>query len=167
MPGAAEQGPGAVVVREACTADVAPMTALLGELFAQEREFSPDPARQTRALGALLERPDDALLLVAVRGERVIGMVIVLYVVSTALGARAGILEDLIVDAAERGTGVGRRLVGAALARARAAGCRRVTLLTDEGNEGAQRFYRQLGFARSTMVPFRLMLDVPPENKEA
>src|SRR5215212_5331801 len=46
-------------------------------------------------------------------------------------------LEDLFVEDHARGKGVGAALVGAALERARARGCRRVELDTHEGNEPA------------------------------
>ena len=45
------------------------------------------------------------------------------------------------------------RLLGA-----RAAGCSRITLLTDATNESAMRFYGRAGFVGSLMVPFRLSL---------
>ncbi|MFA7351482.1 MAG: GNAT family N-acetyltransferase [Methylotenera sp.] len=41
---------------------------------------------------------------------------------------------------------------------ARLNGCKRITLLTDGGNEFAQRFYQKHGFTGSVMVPFRLFL---------
>ena len=63
------------------------------------------------------------------------------------------------VTPAARGRGVGGCLLEAAIAHARASGCRRLTLLTDADNAGAQRFYRRRGFVASPMLPFRLALD--------
>jgi ribosomal protein S18 acetylase RimI-like enzyme len=57
-----------------------------------------------------------------------------------------------------RGQGVGERLMREAIAGARAAGCTRVTLLTDGDNAAARRFYERLGFVKSSMVPMRLGL---------
>jgi len=42
---------------------------------------------------------------------------------------------------------------------ARERGCKRITLLTDGDNRGAQRFYGRHGFIASSMVPLRLPLD--------
>ena len=58
-------------------------------------------------------------------------------------------LEDLFVEEAARGTGVGRALVDAALERARARGCTRVELDVDEGNAAARSLYEAAGFASS------------------
>jgi GNAT superfamily N-acetyltransferase len=63
---------------------------------------------------------------------------------------RAGgdcLLEDLYVDESARGTGLGRALVEATLERARARGCRRVELDTNERNDAALRLYGSFGFS--------------------
>jgi ribosomal protein S18 acetylase RimI-like enzyme len=55
-------------------------------------------------------------------------------------------LEDLFVEAGARGTGLGRALVEATLARARERGCRRVELDVNTENAPALALYRSLGF---------------------
>ncbi len=62
---------------------------------------------------------------------------------------RAGwdcLLEDLFVDPAARRAGLGRALVQAAVARARARECRRIELDAAESNEPALALYRGAGF---------------------
>jgi len=54
----------------------------------------------------------------------------------------------LVVDPAARGRGVGELLVNDCLARARAAGKRRMVLSTDPRMTAAHRLYQRLGFAR-------------------
>ncbi len=134
------------------------MTALLQLLFAQEAEFAPDPGVQDKGLRAILDDPGMGHLLVADDGERILGMVNLLYTYSTALGARVALLEDMVVAEEARGTGLGTRLVEVAVAHCREAGCQRITLLTDGDNERAHAFYRRCGFARSDMVAFRRSL---------
>jgi ribosomal protein S18 acetylase RimI-like enzyme len=85
-------------------------------------------------------------------------MINLLYTVSTALGARVALLEDMVVLPQFRGVGAGSKLLQAAIAHARASGCKRITLLTDGDNEAAQKFYSNHGFTASRMVPFRLKL---------
>jgi ribosomal protein S18 acetylase RimI-like enzyme len=56
-------------------------------------------------------------------------------------------LEDLFVNEAARGQGLGRAMVLAALDRAEARGARRIELDTKEGNLRARGLYESLGFS--------------------
>jgi len=145
-------------VGAATQADVPALCELLRELFATEPEFTPDRAAQARGLGAILADPQVGTILVARHDEAVIGMVNVLYTLSTALGAPVALLEDLIVTAPQRGRGIGTTLLQSAFQAARARGCRRITLLTEADNAAARRFYERHGFQASTMRPLRIVL---------
>ena len=146
-------------ITPATPSDLGDMVALLGELFAQEAEFSPDTAAQARGLQMILDAPQTGLLLIARDGPAAVGMVGLLFTVSTALGARVALLEDMVVTAERRNSGAGSALLKEALRQARAAGCKRVTLLTDDINVAAQRFYARHGFMPSPMRPLRCLLD--------
>jgi len=61
-------------------------------------------------------------------------------------------LEDLYVEEAARGHGLGGALVGLAFERASARGARRVELDTNEANTGAIALYESLGFSSSSKV---------------
>jgi GNAT superfamily N-acetyltransferase len=139
-------------------ADCQALADLLGVLFTQEDEFVPDVSAQTRGLSLILADPGVGHILAARVGGRVVGMVSVLYTVSTALGAKVALLEDMVVAPQERGRGIGSALLDHAIAFARSQGCRRMTLLTDGGNVRAQTFYRRHGFAGSEMTPMRSLL---------
>ena len=136
--------------------DLPQLVELLGILFAQEHELAPDPAKQERGLRLIIENPAIGRIHVARDGERVLGMVSILRTVSTAEGGPAGHLEDLVVRPECRGRGIGSRLLAYAIGRSRAAGLRRLILLTDGDNAGAQRLYERAGFVRSRMLPMRL-----------
>jgi GNAT superfamily N-acetyltransferase len=138
--------------------DVPALSELLGVLFQQEAEFRPDPERQSAGLRAILGRADVGQVLVLRDGPAVVGMVSLLFLPSTALGGQVAILEDTVVRPDARGGGAGSRLLAAATEFAQSAGCLRITLLTDAQNAAAQRFYGRHGFARSAMIPMRLML---------
>jgi GNAT superfamily N-acetyltransferase len=56
-------------------------------------------------------------------------------------------LEAVRVRADLRGAGLGRRLIGWAIDRAREHGCSLVQLTTDKRRADAHRFYASLGFA--------------------
>ncbi len=146
-------------VNAATVADIPALSDLLSLLFAQEAEFRPDPAAQQRGLAAIINDPAVGTILVARDGGAVLGMVNLLFTVSTALGTRVALLEDMVVTTRDRNRGVGAELLRTAIVFARDHGCRRITLLTDADNVRAQAFYRTEGFAMSSMVPLRLALD--------
>jgi ribosomal protein S18 acetylase RimI-like enzyme len=142
----------------ASRADLDALVALLGALFAQEKDFSPNPANQARALKLILSKKKIGTIYVARDRGRVVGMVSVLDTISTAEGGRAGLLEDLVVAPGARGRGIGRALLRHAIAASRKRGLLRLTLLTDGGNRRAQRLYARAGFRLSAMRPMRRKL---------
>ena len=143
---------------QAAAADIPQLCELLALLFAQEEDFTPDTERQARGLGMIIGQPEVGRIYCARDGDCVAGMVSILFTVSTAEGAGAAVLEDMVVHPSRRGEGIGKRLLDEAILRAREAGCKRITLLTDFTNQCAMRFYGRAGFVRSGMAPFRLTL---------
>lgn len=145
-------------IDKAVPADIPALSELLSVLFTQEAEFTPDPEAQAKGLGRIIGNPEVGAVLVAREDGRVVGMVNLLFTISTALGERVALLEDMVVSPRIRGAGVGSQLLAQAISFACAQGCRRITLLTDRANESAQRFYGKQGFVVSGMVPMRLPL---------
>ena len=142
----------------ATVSDTPALSALLSILFTQEAEFQPDTAAQQRGLNAILSDPALGEILVARQNGQIVGMVNVLYSISTALGARVALLEDMVVAPAMRGSGLGSQLLAAAIKHAKQRGCLRITLLTDADNYAAQAFYQKQGFEKSSMIPLRCNL---------
>jgi len=140
------------------TSDIPALCGLLDQLFSQEAEFISDRTVQTRGLEMILANPEIGTILVARRDNAVVGVVNLLYSISTALGARVATLEDMVIASPERGKGLGSQLLSAAIELCREQGCGRITLLTDSNNLDAQRFYQRQGFTLSPMVPLRLVL---------
>jgi GNAT superfamily N-acetyltransferase len=66
-------------------------------------------------------------------------------------------LEDLFVRESARGAGLGRALVEACFERARARGCGRIELDTNEDNEGAIALYEATGFSLEPKGPGRTL----------
>lgn len=138
--------------------DISGLCALLDTLFSQEAEFAPNRDCQIKGLTEIIENPGVGSIIVAREGDQVIGMVNLLYTVSTALGGRVVLLEDMVVDPMARDKGVGSALLEFGIELARQNGCLRISLLTDADNEGAHRFYERHGFDRSSMTVFRNLL---------
>jgi len=146
-------------IEMATTSDIPTLCTLLDYLFSQEVEFKPDHEIQSRGLEMILNNNNIGNIFVAKNNEKIIGMVILLYTVSTALGERVALLEDMVVSPNERGLGIGSMLLDHAVKYATEEGCKRITLLTDKTNIGAQKFYKQHEFNRSSMIPFRMIIN--------
>src|SRR5271154_2023239 len=147
-----------VRIRQATAADADQLCKLLSLLFAQEADFKPDARRQSRGLRLILDQPEVGIIYCATKGKSAIGMVSILFTVSTAEGGRAAWLEDMVVHPDWRGKSIGGQLLHAAINRVRATGCTRITLLTDSTNVPAIHFYEKARFVRSGMIPLRLHL---------
>lgn len=149
----------AIQITPANISDIPALCELLDILFSQEADFKSDQKAQSRGLDRIISNPDVGFIIVARRDNQILGMVNLLYTVSTALGDRVALLEDMVVTLNARSTGIGSRLLEEAIQVARLNGCKRITLLTDRANIPAQRFYQRHGFDFSAMIPLRLALD--------
>src|SRR5690242_6544674 len=118
-------------VSSAARSDIPRLVELLGILFSHEREFTPDPEKQSDALEAIVADRSRGRIFVAREGSEVVGMASLLYTISTASGGKAALFEDLIVHPQHRGKGIGSKLVHYVIQQARAEGVLRITLLTD------------------------------------
>lgn len=63
-------------------------------------------------------------------------------------GTPSAIVEDVVVLEARQSQGVGRAMMAHAMAEARAAGCYKLMLSSNQKREGAHAFYESLGFQR-------------------
>lgn len=89
----------------------------------------------------------DAQLIVAVRGDRVVGALTYYHDWRGAQGDAAAV-RMLAVPPEERGTGVGRALMEHAIAAARQRDKQRVILTATQEMESARDLYEKLGFVR-------------------
>jgi GNAT superfamily N-acetyltransferase len=91
----------------------------------------------------------DADVLLAIEGERVVGLASVYAdILSIRYGPRCW-LQDLIVTSSHRGAGVGAKLIDAASDWARDRGCTHLELSSGDGRKDAHRFYRAQGMSQS------------------
>jgi ribosomal protein S18 acetylase RimI-like enzyme len=104
-------------------------------------------ARTPPTLEELQQTLDGETMLVAYGDDgKVLGtLTLVSYRVASGPKAR---IEDVIVDEAARGQGIGEALVREALRRANELGVRTVELTSMPYREAANRLYRRLGFVR-------------------
>lgn len=139
--------------------DIPQICNLLNLLFKQEKEFVIDEYAQHKGLTIIVENPQIGEILVARDGEKILASVNLLYTISTALGGKVALLEDMVVDEQFRGQGIGSSLIEYAIEHVKTKGVKRITLLTDGDNASAHKFYTKHGFCASSMIPFRLIVE--------
>lgn len=102
-------------ITRATNDDIPQLCELLNLLFSQEAEFQPDSKLQASGLQQIIDFPERGQILVLRDGVSIIGVVNLLFTVSTALGGRVAILEDMVVRPQYRGSGAGHMLLKAAI----------------------------------------------------
>lgn len=143
----------------ACLNDLPELAELLNDLFTRDIEFVPDLKKQKSGLEAIINNPEMGEILVLKGEGKILGMVSLLYSISTALGGKVAILEDMIIHKDHRQKGLGKELLGEAIRFSKERNCLRLTLLTDFNNDTAISFYQQFGFKKSDMIPMRLVFE--------
>ena len=117
------------------------IVAAFERLIPQLSSSSPAPTRDQ--LAAIVEDPFSVLYLARVDGDIVGSLTLAMYQIPTGLKAW---IEDVVVDGAARGKGVGEALSAAALEEARRRGAKDVSLTSRPFRESANRLYQRLGF---------------------
>ena len=90
------------IIEQAIAGDIPHHVALLTILFFQEADFTPDPEKQARGLKMIIDGLGAGAIFVARDKDEVVGMVSLLFTVSTAEGGRTCWLEDMVVRADRR-----------------------------------------------------------------
>jgi ribosomal protein S18 acetylase RimI-like enzyme len=142
--------PAGVRIEEATTTSpelVVAVGQLVGQLSSRAQ---PPSAAQVRAL---VESSASRLLLARERDGRIVGMA-TLALLPIPTGVRAWI-EDVVVDQAARGRGIGALLTREAIRLAQAGGARTVDLTSRPSREAANRLYASLGFELRETIVYR------------
>ena len=101
-----------------------------------------------RRYQGILARPDHAIYLARL-GGKVVGTYALVFLPGLPHGARdSAVVEDVVVEPACRGRGLGKRMMQDALARSRARDCYKLVLSSHLQREAAHRFYEGLGFTK-------------------
>jgi GNAT superfamily N-acetyltransferase len=118
---------------------------LLGGQFEEHAIATPAEAIRD-GVDHVLTRPDAGRLLVATWDGAVVGVAALSFVRALEHGGRSAWLEELYVEPARRGGGIGTALLRAACDAAAAAGAVAVDLEVEAGHERAARLYARAGF---------------------
>ena len=122
-------------------------------LIPQLSSSSPPPSDEHLAA---IVNGDDTVLFLARLDDTIVGsLTLAFYRIPTGLKAW---IEDVVVDEAGRGSGIGRLLSEAAVDEARARGAKDVSLTSRPSREAANRLYQRIGFEIRTSNLYRFNL---------
>jgi ribosomal protein S18 acetylase RimI-like enzyme len=125
-------------------------------LMPQLSRSAAPPARE--ALARITAAPATTLLVARSGGKIVGSLTLALFEIPT--GIRAWI-EDVVVDEASRGQGIGQHLIQEALRLAREAGAKTVDLTSRADRQAAGRLYERAGFQLRETRVYRRTLGCP------
>jgi ribosomal protein S18 acetylase RimI-like enzyme len=118
-------------------------------------QLTDGPVPDARSMARVLDA--GACVIVARSGSAIVGMGTA--VIATVLTGTTAHVEDVVVDTAFRGRGVGERLMRELIVFARAEGADQMTLTSHPTREAANRLYQRLGFHLGGTNYYSLELD--------
>ncbi|MDG9727319.1 MULTISPECIES: GNAT family N-acetyltransferase [unclassified Streptomyces] len=149
---------GDLEIRATTEDDIPAVVAMLADDPLGAQRESPDDLNPYLAAFERLSADPNQHLIVAVRGDRVVGTLQLTIVPGLSRrGATRSVIEGVRIHAAERGSGLGTQLIEWAVDESRRQGCHLVQLTSDKSRTDAHRFYERLGFSASH-TGFKLQL---------
>jgi GNAT superfamily N-acetyltransferase len=147
-------------IRKARAADVSGVLALYAQPEIDDGDVL--PVGEASRLLRRFDRYPDYTRFVAEQGGRIVGSFALLIMDNIGhLGAPSGIVEDVVVDPALHGNGIGQAMMRFAIARCREKHCYKLMLSSNAKRERAHAFYESLGFERHG-YSFRIELEPVP-----
>ena len=138
--------------REARLDDLAALVEMLADdELGQTRELPGTPLKDgyMAAFESIQNDPNNELIVCESDGQ-LLGMLQISFIpYLTYLGSWRALIEGVRVVSSHRGEGIGAKLFGWAIQRAREKGCLIVQLTSDKKRPDAIRFYKKLGFRAS------------------
>lgn len=128
--------------------DLPAVSVLLGQLSSQAREADFLSVEETMRGGTIVTLRDGS------DGGRLIGMGTLVFVRKVTV--LSGVIEDVVVDEAYRGRGLGKAVLEALVRKSREAGMAFVDLTSKPERVAANGLYAAMGFARRETNAYRL-----------
>jgi len=142
------------VVAEADLEDLLPLLRGYCEFY----EVAPsDEALLAVSRALIADREHEGLQLIARQPDgTAVGFATIYWTWQTLAASRLGVMNDLFVAEAARGTGLAERLIAACRERAAEHGARELAWQTAKDNHRAQRLYDRIGGRRSEWLDYSL-----------
>ncbi|WP_424705406.1 N-acetyltransferase family protein [Kitasatospora acidiphila] len=134
-----------IIFREAGPQDLTDVLRLYGQLHPNDPELANGVAATTYA--RILESPGLCLFVLERNGAVVATTYLNVIPNLTRSAAPYAVIENVVVDATLRGTGLGKQIMAGTLQAAWDAGCYKAMLMTGSRTPATHAFYRACGFS--------------------
>jgi GNAT superfamily N-acetyltransferase len=122
------------------------------DLYAQSDIYDGQviPREKAEAIFAKMKSYPDYKVYVSVVDDEIVGAFALLILENLAhFGKPSGIIEGLVVNIANRGQGIGKKMVLFAMDYCRNAGCYKLSISSNVKREDVHTFYESLGFRKN------------------
>jgi GNAT superfamily N-acetyltransferase len=145
-------------IETARNSDLEPILQLLRTQL-EEHDIVLTTESLQRATQGLIENHANGRILCARLDRALVGVAVISFLWTLEHGGPAAWLDEVYVEPSQRGAGIGKQLVEAAMQVARDNGCIALDLEVDAGHEAAERLYERMNFKRHRRVRWVRMLD--------
>jgi GNAT superfamily N-acetyltransferase len=153
-----------IKIRPASIEDAAAIHSMLIEL-AEMMNTRARLVSTTQDIVEAMSGNDPAIhILIAEQLQKPVGIALFFLTFSTWRGTRGVYIQDIYLAPIVRGTGLGKRMMGAVVNWASARGADHLRLSVDQGNATAQSFYQALGLSFSEDEMIYEIFGVPFEE---
>lgn len=136
-----------IIIRPATKEDLTDILQLYGQLEIDNGDIL--PLNEAENLFDRINQYPNYKIYVACLEKKLIGTFALLIMDNLAhMGAKSGLVEDVVVSPEWQGKSVGRQMMEFAMAECRKYGCYKLILSSNKKREYAHRFYENLGFQK-------------------
>ena len=145
-----------LTIETVSTADVPDLLPML-RAYCDFYRVDPTDERLRALVAALIDNPSEGLQLLARDTDGTpLGFATIYWTWQTLYAARVGVLNDLFVTPAARGSGIGRALIDRCRELCRERGAEKLVWETAPDNTTAQRLYDGIGAEKSAWLSYEL-----------
>ena len=144
-----------IIIRKADNEDIEPLAMLIDYLFSIEQDFQINNENAVQGLQLLINDQKKCWVLVAEVENKIVGMVTMQLVISTAEGGYSGLLEDMVIAPDYQGQGIGSKLLIKMEKWAFEQGVSRIQLQADKDNHSALAFYKKNSWQSTSLITLK------------